>query len=144
MRDPGAAWRSEDRAAELSLFRRHGRPAGKGEAGGPDGKFRAARFLGPHHRDLKEGGGGGLRRSDPLRQCRLKTAQPGQGRDGAVHGRSGAVLRRRPQDRGGVVIILPSPDDGRYWERTYPRSGTHGGGRRLKCVSAQEASKKYG
>src|SRR5262249_7603981 len=56
MRDPGAARRSENGAAELSLFHRHGRPAGQGEAGGSDGKFRAARLLGAHHRDLEKGG----------------------------------------------------------------------------------------
>ena len=44
MRDPGAAGRSENRAAELPLFRRHGRPARQGEAGGFDGEFGADRF----------------------------------------------------------------------------------------------------
>jgi hypothetical protein len=37
------------------------------------------------------------------------------------------------------------PDDGRYWERTYPQSEKHGGGPpQLKCLTFQEASKKYG
>ena len=41
MRDPGASGRSEDSAAELSLFRRHGGAAEQGQAGGSHGKFGA-------------------------------------------------------------------------------------------------------
>ena len=41
-----------------------------------------------HHRNPEEGRGRGLRRGDPLRQCRPQTAPAGKGRDGALHGRS--------------------------------------------------------
>ena len=51
MRDPGVPGRSEDRAAELSLFHRHGGAAAQGEARGSDRKLRAARQAAPHHRN---------------------------------------------------------------------------------------------
>ena len=78
-------------------------PAAQGKAGGSDGEFSAAWLLGAHHRDVEEGGGRRLCRGDPLRQCRFEAAQSGQGRDGALYGRGGAVIRRRPQDRGGIA-----------------------------------------
>jgi hypothetical protein len=47
--------------------------------------------------------------------------------------------------QGAWETLLRAPDDGRYRERTYPQSGTHGRGPpQLKCLSTQEASKKYG
>ena len=54
MRDPGLPGRSAERAAQLSLFRRHGRPVEKGQAGGSDGKLRAARIVSPHRRNPQE------------------------------------------------------------------------------------------
>jgi immunity protein 27 of polymorphic toxin system len=48
-------------------------------------------------------------------------------------------------DSGGWETLYRDPDDGRYWERTYPQSEMHGGGPpELKCLTFQEASKKYG
>jgi hypothetical protein len=41
--------------------------------------------------------------------------------------------------------LYSDPDDGRYWERTYPHGEMHGGGPpQLKRLTIQEASKKYG
>jgi len=96
VRDPRLPRRSKIGAAELPLLRRHGRAAAAGEAGRPDGKFRPARHGGGHHLNLEEGRGGRILRGDPLFQRRVEAAQSGQGRDGALHGRSRAGLRRRP------------------------------------------------
>ena len=83
---PALPGRSEDRAAELSLFRRHGRAAAKGQARGSDGKLGADRLAGAHRRDPEKGRGGRFRRGDPVFQRRAEAARPGQGRDGALHG----------------------------------------------------------
>lgn len=46
---------------------------------------------------------------------------------------------------GAWETLYRDPDDGRYWERTYPQSGMHGGGPpQPKCLTIQEASEKYG
>jgi hypothetical protein len=46
---------------------------------------------------------------------------------------------------GAWEILFRDPDDGRYWEQTYPQSELHGGGPpALKCVSQEQASAKYG
>ena len=46
---------------------------------------------------------------------------------------------------GGWETLFQDPDDGRYWELTYPQSDLHGGGPpKLKWLSADEAEKKYG
>jgi len=45
VRDSGAAERPQDRTAELSLFRRYGRPTRQSETRGPDGKFRPHRLV---------------------------------------------------------------------------------------------------
>jgi Immunity protein 27 len=46
---------------------------------------------------------------------------------------------------GGWETLYRDPRDGRYWERTYPRSEMHGGGPpELVCLAAGEAEKKYG
>jgi hypothetical protein len=48
-------------------------------------------------------------------------------------------------ESGAWETLFRAPDDGRYWELTYPQSGTLGGGPpQLKCVSTQEGTKKYG
>jgi hypothetical protein len=45
---------------------------------------------------------------------------------------------------GGWETLYRDPDDGRYWERTYPQGQMHGGGPpQLKCLSAREVSDKY-
>src|SRR5216684_4513963 len=77
MRDPSAARRSENGAAELSLLRRHGRaPA--------------------------EGGGRRLFGGDPLLQRRPQAAPAGEGRDGPLHGGGRTRLRRRAQATSGL------------------------------------------
>ena len=44
----------------------------------------------------------------------------------------------------GWEILYRDASDSRYWELTYPDSDTHASGPpTLKCISAQEASKKY-
>jgi len=43
---------------------------------------------------------------------------------------------------GAWQTLYRAPDDGRYWERTYPQSEMHGGGPpQLKCLTTQEASR---
>ncbi len=46
---------------------------------------------------------------------------------------------------GGWETLYQDPDDGRYWERTYPQSELHGGGPpRLRSLTADELRQKYG
>jgi hypothetical protein len=46
---------------------------------------------------------------------------------------------------GAWETLYQDPDDGRYWERTYPQSELHGGGPpQLRCLTADEARQKYG
>jgi hypothetical protein len=46
---------------------------------------------------------------------------------------------------GAWETLYRDPDDGRYWERTYPQGEMHGGGPpQLKCLTFQEARNKYG
>lgn len=53
-------------------------------------------------------------------------------------------IAESPQS-GAWETLYRDPDDGRYWERIYPQSEMHGGGpSQLKCLSAREASDKYG
>lgn len=41
--------------------------------------------------------------------------------------------------------LYRDPRDGRLWELTFPRGSLHGGGpRRLECVAALVAGKRYG
>ena len=87
--------RSENRAAELPLFRRHGRPAAEGSAGRPDREFRPDRLVGADHRHAEEGGGRRIFRSHPLRQCRPQAARAGEGRDGALHDARSRLLSSR-------------------------------------------------
>ena len=49
---------------------------------------------GADHRHAEKGRGRRLRRGHPLRHRRPQAARPGQGRDGPLHGRGGAGLRR--------------------------------------------------
>ena len=40
--------------------------------------------------------------------------------------------------------LFRDPDDGRYWERTFPESGMHGGGPpKLAVIDEQQARIKY-
>jgi Immunity protein 27 len=46
---------------------------------------------------------------------------------------------------GGWETLFQDPDDGRYWERTYPQGNMHGGGPpALNCLSKEQAKAKYG
>jgi len=46
---------------------------------------------------------------------------------------------------GAWETLFQDPDDGRYWERTYPQGELQGGGPpQLRCLSADEAKRKYG
>lgn len=45
---------------------------------------------------------------------------------------------------GAWETLFQDPDDGRYWERTYPQSELHGGGPpRLAVMDGNLAKKKY-
>jgi Immunity protein 27 len=49
------------------------------------------------------------------------------------------------KDWGAWETLFQDPDDGRYWEQTYPQSEMQGGGPpALKCLSREEAKAKYG
>ena len=46
---------------------------------------------------------------------------------------------------GAWETLFQDPDDGRYWEQTYPLGHMHGGGPpSLKCISKEQAKAKYG
>ena len=46
---------------------------------------------------------------------------------------------------GAWETLYKDPDDGRYWERSYPQGEMQGGGpSQLKWLTVQEARKKYG
>ena len=46
---------------------------------------------------------------------------------------------------GAWEMLYQDPDDGRYWEKTYPKGEMHGGGPpALLHLPASEAEKKYG
>ncbi|HET8919572.1 MAG TPA: Imm27 family immunity protein [Xanthobacteraceae bacterium] len=45
---------------------------------------------------------------------------------------------------GAWETLYRDPEDGRYWERTYPQGEMHGGGPpQLKRLTIQEAREKY-
>lgn len=45
---------------------------------------------------------------------------------------------------GGWDTLYQDPNDGRFWECTYPQSDQHGGGPpRLKVISREEALRKF-
>src|SRR6516165_7023860 len=110
MRDPRAARRSENRTAELSLFRRYGRALAEGQTVRPDRKFRAVGLAAADHGHAEEGGGGRIFGGDPLLQCRPQAAPTGEGRDGPLYARGRTRLRRRAQATGGVGAST-SPDE---------------------------------
>jgi hypothetical protein len=46
--------------------------------------------------------------------------------------------------KSGWETLFRDPDDGRYWELTYPKSEMHGGGpTELRWLLEDEAKKKY-
>lgn len=46
---------------------------------------------------------------------------------------------------GSWETLFLDQNDGRYWERTYPKGGMHGGGPpQLKLLTADDAKRKYG
>ncbi len=48
------------------------------------------------------------------------------------------------QPSGGWDTLFQDPDDGRFWERTYPQSEMQGGGPpRLSLLSREKAQAKY-
>jgi hypothetical protein len=54
-------------------------------------------------------------------------------------------LEKIAVDATGWETLYRDPDDGRYWELTYPQSEMHGGGPpRLTCLSPERARAKYG
>ena len=54
------------------------------------------------------------------------------------------VLEIVGTSESGWETLFRDPSDGRYWERTYPRSELHGGGPpTLRCLTEAEASRKY-
>jgi hypothetical protein len=56
-------------------------------------------------------------------------------------------LRKISVDKrwGAWETLFQDPDDGRYWEQTYPQSELHGGGPpSLQLLTRQEARAKYG
>ncbi len=54
-------------------------------------------------------------------------------------------LERVAADETGWATLYRDPRDGRFWERTFPRSEMHGGGPpRLTVISRQAAAEKSG
>ena len=57
----------------------------------------------------------------------------------------GQYLEKVATDVSGWDTLYRDPDDGRYWELTYPQSEMHGGGPpRLTYISTEQAKAKYG
>jgi len=53
-------------------------------------------------------------------------------------------LNKVSTDSSGWDILYQDPEDGRYWELTYPESHLHGGGPPiLECISGNIARDKY-
>jgi hypothetical protein len=54
-------------------------------------------------------------------------------------------LEKLKSDDTGWSVLYRDPDDGRYWELTYPQSEMHGGGPPvLLQVSEETAKSRYG
>jgi hypothetical protein len=54
-------------------------------------------------------------------------------------------LRELGRDASGWEALYRDPEDGRFWELTYPLSDAHGGGPpQLRCITGDQARKKYG
>jgi hypothetical protein len=49
------------------------------------------------------------------------------------------------RDASGWNVLYRDPNDGRYWELSYPQGELHGGGPpQLRCLTTEEARQKYG
>lgn len=49
------------------------------------------------------------------------------------------------RDSSGWDTLYRDPNDGRFWELTYPKSDLQGGGPpQLRCILAEEVKGKYG
>lgn len=47
-------------------------------------------------------------------------------------------------DNGGWDVLYRDPNDGRLWEKYYPKAEYHGGGPpALRCIEQDEARKRY-
>ncbi|MCI0557995.1 MAG: Imm27 family immunity protein [Nitrososphaera sp.] len=57
----------------------------------------------------------------------------------------GEKLQEVTTDASGWDVLYRDPEDGRYWELTYPQSHMHGGGPpRLTNLPLEQAKAKYG
>jgi alkanesulfonate monooxygenase SsuD/methylene tetrahydromethanopterin reductase-like flavin-dependent oxidoreductase (luciferase family) len=119
MRDPLLPRRSENRAPELPLFHRHGAAPAQREAGRPDREFGADRQFGAHHRNSQKSRGRGLRRGDPVFQCRHEAASADQGRDGPLHEGSCSAFRGQAQAARRLISaassLTSSPASASHW-----------------------------
>jgi hypothetical protein len=77
--------------------------------------------------------------------------QDGQARPDAICERIEWLIShhlRKVADRtqsGAWETLNRDPNDGRYWERTYPQGEMQGGGPpQLRCLTSDEAKRKYG
>jgi Immunity protein 27 len=64
-----------------------------------------------------------------------------------IHSLTSNHLRRVAVSKqwGAWETLFQDPDDGRYWEQTYPEGDLHGGGPpTLKHLSKDQAKTKYG
>ena len=54
-------------------------------------------------------------------------------------------LEKLKSDNAGWSVLYRDPDDGRYWELTYPQSEMHGGGPPVLLeISEETAKSRYG
>lgn len=54
-------------------------------------------------------------------------------------------LKELGRDSTGWEALYRDPDDGRFWELTYPQGHLQGGGPpQLRCLTRDEAEHKYG
>jgi immunity protein 27 of polymorphic toxin system len=55
------------------------------------------------------------------------------------------LLVRVAESPDGWSTLFRDPQDGRYWEMTYPESSQHGGGPpRLASIDTEDAESRYG
>jgi hypothetical protein len=62
-----------------------------------------------------------------------------------INALSSGLLERIAETSGGWEILYRDPRDGRYWEKTFPHSGMHGGGpASLRALDGKTIREKYG